>query len=211
MITYLERVVPAAGDPPPGADESHPMRAVVRQVAFDPGGWTPERAAKVTALFDGLASEWHTRAGEHRLEPVTDALERGGPLTPGTWLEIGSGIGLLTPYLAARCSTLVAVDISAEMLRRAPTQVGHRVRADAARLPIPAGSVNAVVLVNALLFPGETRRVLAPDGAVVWVNSRGSGTPIHLPADDVAAALGDGWTGVAAEAGWGTWAVLRRG
>jgi len=49
--------------------------------------------------------------------------------------------------------------------------------------------------------------VLASTGVLVWVNSRGTGTPIHLPADDVDRALGGGWDGVASAAGWGTWSV----
>jgi len=43
------------------------------------------------------------------------------------------------------------------------------------------------------------------------VNSLGECTPIHLPAEDVARALPGEWAGTAAEAGWGTWCVLRRG
>jgi hypothetical protein len=42
---------------------------------------------------------------------------------------------------------------------------------------------------------------------VVWVNSRGTGTPIHLLASEVDAALPGAWTGVASTAGWGTWSV----
>ena len=210
MITRLPRVVPPAPGAPEGAGPDHPMRTVTRQVAFEPGGWTPERAAKVRELFDGLAPEWHTRASDSRVEPLADALARGGPIPAGTWLELGSGTGLLSPYLAERCRRLLAVDLSAEMLKLAPATVGHRLRADGARLPVPDASVGALVLVNAFLFPEEARRVLAPAGAVVWVSSRGDGTPIYLPAEDVGAALGPGWEGVASEAGWGTWAVLRR-
>jgi len=66
------------------------------------------------------------------------------------------------------------------------------------------------VLVNALLFPEETSRVLAPDGVVVWVNSLGDRTPIHLPPEDVRAALPGRWHGVAAAAAWGIWCTLRR-
>ena len=53
----------------------------------------------------------------------------------------------------------------------------------------PTGAAAAVVLVNCFLFPDEVDRVLAPDGVVVWVNSSGAETPIHLPPDDVVAAL----------------------
>ena len=57
------------------------------------------------------------------------------------------------------------------------------------------------MLVNCFLFPEEVDRVLAPDGVVVWVNSSGAETPIHLPPDDVAAALPGRWTGVESTAG----------
>jgi SAM-dependent methyltransferase len=96
------------------------------------------------------------------------------------------------------------------MLRHADPAPGRRVQADAFRLPLPDAVADAIVLVNALLFPREMARVLAPDGALVWVNSLGDRTPIHLSADDVERAMPGGWTGVAAEAGWGTWCTLRR-
>ena len=57
--------------------------------------------------------------------------------------------------------------------------------ADGARLPLADGAADAVVLVNCFLFPAEVDRVLAPDGVVVWVNSSGGETPIHLPPEDV--------------------------
>ena len=56
---------------------------------------------------------------------------------------------------------------------------------------------------NCFLFPAEVDRVLAPDGVVVWVNSSGAETPIHLPPDDVVAALPGGGTGVQSTAGVG--------
>ena len=69
---------------------------------------------------------------------------------------------------------------------------------------------DAVVLVNCFLFPAEVDRVLAPDGVVVWVNSSGAETPIHLPAEDVVEALPGQWAGVQSGAGIGIWCVLRR-
>jgi SAM-dependent methyltransferase len=186
------------------------MRKVTRQVAFDPGGWTPERRAKVAALFDSLAGEWHTRDHALRMVPLADAYERGGGVGYGTVLELGSGVGLATAWLAARASLLIAVELSAEMLRRSPASAAPLLAADAAELPIRTGSVDAVVLMNMLLFPAETARVLAPGGAVVWVNTNGDRTPIHLSAEEVDDALPGDWEGVASEAAWGTWAVLRQ-
>jgi hypothetical protein len=96
------------------------------------------------------------------------------------------------------------------MLARAPADAGLRVRGDGVALPLPDGSVDALVLINAFLFPAEARRVVAPAGVVVWVNTSGDGTPIYLSAEDVLLALGDGWEGRASEAALGTWTVLRR-
>ena len=96
------------------------------------------------------------------------------------------------------------------MLGLADPGPGARVRADCCELPVPDASVDAVVLVNMLLFPAEVDRVLAAGGCVVWVNSSGESTPIHLLPEEVAAALPGTWTGVSARAGAGLWAVLRR-
>jgi hypothetical protein len=84
------------------------------------------------------------------------------------------------------------------------------VLADGARLPLTAGAASAIVLVNCFLFPQEVDRVLAPAGVVVWVNSSGAETPIHLPSADVVEALPGRWTGVESTAGLGQWCVLRR-
>jgi SAM-dependent methyltransferase len=209
MIRTLPIVMPAAPGKPEVAGPDHPMRRVTRQVAFEPDGWTPERAGKVGDLFNGLAAEWHTRGGDERMQPLRDALARG-PLQGGLCVEVGSGTGFGTRELAGHFERVVAIDLAREMLRQAPAGLGHRVNADGACLPLCSGAADAVVLMNALLFPAEVSRVLASDGSVVWVNSLGDRTPIHLSAADVEKALPGSWQGVASEAGWGTWCVLRR-
>ncbi|MBO0713745.1 MAG: class I SAM-dependent methyltransferase [Acidimicrobiales bacterium] len=214
MITHLDQVLAETPDPfPPGltpGGPDHPMRQVTRDVAFEPSSWTSEAAAEVTARFDELAPDWHTRTDPARYVSLLDALERGGPIPSGPCLEVGSGTGAATGVLAARFARVVSVDLSLEMLRRAPDGPAPRVRADGSRLPVPAGVAGAVALVNALLFPAEVDRVLSPAGALYWVNTAGPATPIYLSAEDVAAAMGPDWSGVAAVAGRGTWAVLRR-
>ncbi len=211
MRTLPARGAPAADAPARGGDD-HPMRVVTRAVAADDAAWSPQVAQQVTDTFDRLAEEWHTRWRADRLEGLADAFERGWPEGPRgrVCVELGSGTGFSTPWLARAFPVVVAVDLSAEMLARAPADAGHRLRADAARLPLRAGEADAVVLVNALLFPGEVERVLAPAGRVVWVNTSGESTPIHLPAQDVEAALPGAWDGVASRAGAATWAVLWR-
>jgi hypothetical protein len=66
------------------------------------------------------------------------------------------------------------------------------------------------------LFAGEVVRVLAADGVVVWSNALGVDAPHHVPIETVRSALervsgGARWSAVTAHAGWGLWAVLRRG
>jgi hypothetical protein len=198
------------------ASPDHPMRIMTRRAAGLEGEpWDDRARAEVAAFFDGLADEWHTRTTAERSTIVADALGRGLPAigdgSRGTvCLELGSGIGAYTSMLAAVWPTVLCTEVAIEMLRRAPADHGNRVLADGARLPLPAGSVGAVVLINCFLFPAEVARVLEPEGVVVWVNTSGGHTPIHLPPEDVAAALPGRWAGVQSEAGEGLWSVLRR-
>jgi len=215
LIEFLDRIVPSPPDRPEIGGPDHPMRKVTQQVAFDPAGWTKERAGKVAQLFDAMASGWSERTSTERQEPLRDALERGGldglgEGALGTCLEIGSGTGSSTGDLTARFERVVCVDLSREMLRHATPTTGLPVNADAARLPVRNEGAACVVLVNALLFPAEIDRALSANGALVWVNSLGDRTPIHLSASDVERALPGAWRGRASEAGWGTWCVLRR-
>lgn len=208
------RVLPITQGPPAGWPDSepadrHPMRAMVAIAAFAPERWTASVAAEIGAFFGGLAPDWEHRVGPDHLDALHDALDRGGVEARARCVEVGSGTGAATPTLAAAFGAVTAVDLSVEMLRRAPAAVA-RVAGDAAYLPVRDASVDAVVLVNALLFPVEVERVLGAGGAVVWVNTRGDRTPIHLPASEVARALGDAWAVVASAAGRGTWAVARR-
>ena len=215
MITHLPVTVPRTGVEPPGAPATgHPMRIVTRNIAFLPGWWNAEHAAEVEAFFDDLAPEWTSRDVPGREAPVLDALDRGIAAAPvadrRVCVDVGAGTGLYSRFLVPRFPTLVSLDLSLEMLRHAPPATVGRVQGDASRLPVADGSVDVLLLANAFLFPDEVERVLAPAGVVVWVNSRGDQTPIHLPADDVDAALPGPWAGVASEAGWGTWAVVWR-
>jgi len=200
---------PTARPPEPFAGPDHPMRTLTRAVAFGEP-WTSAHAARVADLFDGLAPEWAARASDpDRTAPIADALERGDCPLDGSWLEIGSGTGIGTAVVAPLVRSLVATDLSAEMLRQAPG-VAPRLRADGSMLPVRDDGVDAVLLVNMMLFPAEIDRVLRRAGALVWVNTRGDQTPIHLPQHDVLAALPGRWRATTASAGQGFWMVARR-
>jgi len=192
----------------------HPMRIATRRAAgLDPGGWTGELRDEAREFFDNLAGEWHTRASPQRTAVVRDALDRGLAAVPaprGLAVEIGSGIGTYSPLLAGHFDSVMAVDLSLPMLQRAPARPAYRVLADGAHLPLRDASASAAVLINAFLFPAEIDRVLSRDGTLIWVNSSGEHTPIHLSPDDLLAGLPGTWTGVASQAGEGLWCVLRR-
>jgi SAM-dependent methyltransferase len=209
VIEVLQRVIPEAPDRPAIAGPDHPIRIATQEIATQPGTWTSERAANVAKLFDTLAPEWDSRETADQMEPLVDALERG-EVTGDLCIDVGSGTGASTRKLTGRFRHLVAVDIAIEMLRRASAELAPRVRADGARLPVGDRAVDALVLVNAFLFPAEVDRVLAAGGALVWVSTLGDGTPIYLSPDEVTAALPGRWAARTSDAGWGRWTVLRR-
>jgi hypothetical protein len=189
------------------------MRILTRRIAgLEPGEWDVDAARVVTTLFDDLAPEWHTRTSPQRTEVVRDAMTRGLlPLMTGSGLcvEIGSGIGTYSSLLSSVFDTVLSAELSWEMISRAPPRSG-RVLADGSRLPLADAVADAVVLINAFLFPDEVERVMKRGGAVVWVNSSGEETPIHLATAEVVAALPFDVWGVESRAGVGTWCVLRR-
>jgi ubiquinone/menaquinone biosynthesis C-methylase UbiE len=173
--------------------------------------WTADRRDEVTRLFDSLAPGWSARfTAEEARVPVLDAFARGGLPGGGRCVEVGSGTGKVTPALAGSLDPVIALDVSWEMLVRAPADPGIRVRGDGAALPFPDASIDVVALVNAFLFPDEVDRVLCDHGAVLWVNTLADQTPIHLPPASVLEFLPGSWDGVTAPAGWGEWTVARR-
>ena len=208
----LEQLVdhPSTVDPEPFAGPDNPIRKQTRAVALGEP-WTADNARRMAELFDSMAADWATRhVDDNKSAPILDALDRGEVPVDGDWLELGSGTGAGTRLLSGVVGSFVATDLSVEMLRHAPGELAPRVHADASMLPFPADSFDAVLMINMLLFPHEVDRVLRPDGAIVWVNSLGDQTPIHLPPDDVLAVLPGDWTGRTARADTGFWLTARR-
>lgn len=208
----LEQLVdhPSTVDPEPFAGPDNPIRKRTRAVALGEP-WTADNARRMAELFDSMAADWATRhVDDNKSAPILDALDRGEVLVDGDWLELGSGTGAGTRLLSGVVGSFVATDLSVEMLRHAPGELAPRVHADASMLPFPADSFDAVLMINMLLFPHEVDRVLRPGGAIVWVNSLGDQTPIHLPPDDVLAVLPGDWTGRTARADTGFWLTARR-
>jgi hypothetical protein len=212
-LVHLEDIAPTT--PPEVEDPAvrDSLQQLTARLAREPESWASTDEEDVRGRFDARATDWATRdTAEYRF-PLVDALARGGALRDGRCLEIGSGTGIQTPTLLGFFDSVVALDLSFEMLRNTAPGRGLRVRADASHLPLPPGSASAVVCVNAFLFAPQYVEALEADGAVVFVSTRADRTPIYLPPVDVVAALREvdpAFQGVTARAGQGCWTVARR-
>jgi SAM-dependent methyltransferase len=196
-------------EPDPFAGPDHPMRRLTRATAFGEP-WTAVDADRVAAVFDELAPEWSSRHVDPlKATPLLDAIARGGVPTDARWIELGSGTGAGCQTLDGRVDEHISLDLSFQMLAHAPDH-SPRVQADSSQLPLADDTADVVLMINMILFPDEVDRILRSNGQVVWINTLGDQTPIHLPPADVAAALPGEWDGVTARAGVGLWAVLRR-
>ena len=200
---------PEATDPEPFAGPDHPIRVVTRDMAFGKQ-WRPDHAERMSTLFDEMAPEWSERHVDPvKAAPVLDAVERGNLPLDRSWLELGSGTGAGARAIGSYVADLVCTDLSPGMLSYAP-DIAPRTLADASTLPFSDDSFDAVMMINMLLFPGEVDRVLRPSGTVLWINTLGDQTPIHLPPSDVLKALPGDWDGVTAHAGTGFWLAATR-
>ncbi|WP_198358730.1 class I SAM-dependent methyltransferase [Streptomyces fildesensis] len=207
----LPRILPSPdGKPLPPKDTADAFRVFAQDLAAGRRPWTAAEADFLSGLFDQLAPAWDTTEATGRDDPLRDALTRGGPLPYAPCLEIGSGTGQFTPLLASTFPAVISLDLSEQMLCQAAGRSPTRLRADASALPVADASVAAVAAIDMLLFPAEIARVLSPDGVLLWINQLGQDGPLYLQAGDVAAALPGDWRATQSEAGWGSWAVLRR-
>jgi SAM-dependent methyltransferase len=211
-ISVLPRMVDAP-DGKPVRPEAPDNQRLMGQVLNDPSSWTPDLAKFTAEVFDVMAETWVDERGGYRAAPLVDALRRGRPPASARCLEIGSGTGVLTPYLQELWQDIVCVDLSMKMMLRQRT--GRQVQADASTLPFPESAFNVIVIGDAPLFVAEMVRLLASDGVLIWSNALGPGAPYYLPTVDmwdamVAATPDSKWSAVESEALWGSWVVFHR-
>jgi ubiquinone/menaquinone biosynthesis C-methylase UbiE len=122
--------------------------------------------------FDRIADRYDdTRGGLERGHRV--AADLAPHLAAGAVLEVGVGTGLVAVGLRELGRTVIGVDLSLPMLRRAHARLGPVVVvADAAMLPLPDQSVADVVLVHVLHLVGDLRAVIVDAARVLTRGGR---------------------------------------
>ena len=195
-------------------------RLSTRAVVGRPWAWRLFRAP-LRRYFDWLAPQWEGIRGPEGLLPLAAALDRlDAP--PRRVLDVGTGTGAALALVAGRFpdAELVGVDLAPSMLAEArrvlPADVLARARlelADAAALPFAESEFDLVTLQNAIPFPAELGRVVAPGGTVVVAFSRGPETPIWTPPETLERLLAEAGFERFEEvtAGAGTALLARRG
>lgn len=139
-----------------------------------------ERAARVQAMFDRIAGRYDLANSlfslgqdRHWRRATVNAVQ---PAAGEVIIDAAAGTGALATQLAAPGSTVVAADLSWQMLRTGASRHDHDARlwwcnADALRLPLPDASVDAATIafgLRNLADPSaglaELARVTRPDG-----------------------------------------------
>ncbi|WP_052710938.1 class I SAM-dependent methyltransferase [Pseudofrankia sp. DC12] len=136
--------------------------------------------------FDRMADRYDaTRGGERRGYLVAEDLAPHLPTRNGRLLEIGVGTGLIAAAFAGLGWEVVGIDLSERMLAYAARRVPGRVaRADASKLPVADGCVDACLAVHVMHLVGdapavvtEVARVLRPGGRLAVV---GGGANVEI-------------------------------
>jgi ubiquinone/menaquinone biosynthesis C-methylase UbiE len=131
--------------------------------------------------FDEVAPTWDDLVTDETRGRIAGIIDRLGIRPRCRVLDVGSGTGILLPFVAASMQdegTIVAIDISAEMLRqgkrKACPSVVDFAQADAMAIPLADGSVDIAICYS--VFPHfhdkmmalvELARVLKASGTLV--------------------------------------------
>lgn len=134
---------------------------VKRQVRenFDASPDAYERYERATGRFEALAERLFAAMRERTRSPIERVV------------DAGAGSGASTPVFERAGETVLALDLSAGMLRANPAR--HRLQADFDALPLADASVDAVAFTASLFLTPEpagavreARRVVRPGGTV---------------------------------------------
>jgi len=105
--------------------------------------------------YDQLARVYDTRYADEQKAKIEASLESVSPGKDDFVLDVGCGTGLLFPYIANRAKSLVGVDISQRLLKKAKTHSKsypntHVILADADHLPFQSQTFHTIFAVTLL-------------------------------------------------------------
>lgn len=136
-------------------------------------------AMQLQEYFDQLAPNWDKELTRERLNCLGNIVKELG-IKPGYYvLDIGSGTGVLLPFLIAELGDegkIIALDFSAEMLVQAqaknfPPVVGFA-QADVLNMPLPDNSADLAICNSAFPHFGDKARALKEITRMLRTNGR---------------------------------------
>lgn len=148
---------------------------------------TSRDAAHFERLYRNDPDPWHFTTSAYEQEKYSASLRALGDRHCAAGLEVGCSIGVLTERLAARCDTLLGIDIVPEALAAARARCAslQQVRFELMQVPdrFPEGRFDLIVLSEMLYFltPADIARLaarvegaIAAPGVVLLVNYTGT-------------------------------------
>jgi ubiquinone/menaquinone biosynthesis C-methylase UbiE len=127
---------------------------------------------ELRAAYDRDASDYEQRFAAIQAPKIEAVLQRCMPQPTDRVVDLGCGTGLLARALPPLARPVLALDLSAGMLRAGDLSGAQRVQADLARLPLRDGCLDLAYAITSLLGERgqvlgallEVRRVLRPGG-----------------------------------------------
>ena len=132
-------------------------------------------------FFNSVAANWEKISEDYYDESVRGILLESGLLEPNIKVaDIGSGSGFLSRAIAGKVGSVIAIDISAEMLGQLSAQAITEglsnikvLEADGCEIPLPAGVIDLICsnmylhhIDDPLCAVKEMKRLLKPGGKV---------------------------------------------
>ena len=171
-------------------DLNDPAWPVIRRVAAPLAGHGLWYISETRAFFSARAATWDTKFGDD-LPAYTAAIAQARIPQHGVVIDVGCGTGRALPALRQAVGphgTLIAVDLTPEMLRHARTKgrTAHAalILADARHLPFASASADAVFAAGLVMHLPDTEaglrqlaRITRPGGLLILFHPSGRAIP----------------------------------